>query len=220
MKPTLKHLHIFGCTCYITRDGENLDKMKEKGGLCILVGYSTQSEGYRVYNKRTKLIIKSIHINFDELKEMSMTSDDNTSGLAPQQQILGSDALNMTIGIQDHNNEHLSSTLVPNVVPPSDKTNTSQQELDLLFNPMYEEYFTIGNPSVSKSFTLSGNLQQQHTQPTLNVQPILELTTPPINVNAEENNTDQAADVQFKAYEFINPFPPPRPDVAEYLTQY
>ncbi|GKE08913.1 retrovirus-related pol polyprotein from transposon TNT 1-94 [Tanacetum coccineum] len=30
-KPTLKHLHIFGCRCYITRDGENLDKMKEKG---------------------------------------------------------------------------------------------------------------------------------------------------------------------------------------------
>ncbi|GJV71240.1 retrovirus-related pol polyprotein from transposon TNT 1-94 [Tanacetum coccineum] len=30
-KPSIKHLHIFGCTCYLTRDGENLDKMKEKG---------------------------------------------------------------------------------------------------------------------------------------------------------------------------------------------
>ncbi|GKA65564.1 retrovirus-related pol polyprotein from transposon TNT 1-94 [Tanacetum coccineum] len=30
-KPSHKHLHIFGCTCYITRDGKNLDKMKEKG---------------------------------------------------------------------------------------------------------------------------------------------------------------------------------------------
>ncbi|GJZ77352.1 retrovirus-related pol polyprotein from transposon TNT 1-94 [Tanacetum coccineum] len=39
-KPSIKHLHIFGCTCYITRDGENLDKMKEKGDPCILVGYS------------------------------------------------------------------------------------------------------------------------------------------------------------------------------------
>ncbi|GJT22922.1 retrovirus-related pol polyprotein from transposon TNT 1-94 [Tanacetum coccineum] len=29
-KSSLKHLHIFGCTCYLTRDGENLDKMKEK----------------------------------------------------------------------------------------------------------------------------------------------------------------------------------------------
>ncbi|GJU82160.1 hypothetical protein Tco_1284525 [Tanacetum coccineum] len=30
-KPSIKHLHIFGCICYITRVGENLDKMKEKG---------------------------------------------------------------------------------------------------------------------------------------------------------------------------------------------
>ncbi|GKA55302.1 retrovirus-related pol polyprotein from transposon TNT 1-94 [Tanacetum coccineum] len=55
-KPSLKHFHIFGCTCYITRDGENLDKMKEKRDSYILVGYSTQSKGYRVYNKRTRLI--------------------------------------------------------------------------------------------------------------------------------------------------------------------
>ncbi|GJX27308.1 retrovirus-related pol polyprotein from transposon TNT 1-94 [Tanacetum coccineum] len=41
-KPLIRHLHIFGCTCYLTRDGENLDKMKEKGDPCILVGYSTQ----------------------------------------------------------------------------------------------------------------------------------------------------------------------------------
>ncbi|GJV56636.1 retrovirus-related pol polyprotein from transposon TNT 1-94 [Tanacetum coccineum] len=31
-KPSIKHLHIFGCTCYLTRYGENLDKMKEKRG--------------------------------------------------------------------------------------------------------------------------------------------------------------------------------------------
>nr|GFA86582.1 retrovirus-related Pol polyprotein from transposon TNT 1-94 [Tanacetum cinerariifolium] len=35
-KPLIKHLHIFGCICYLTRDGENLDKMKEKGHPCIL----------------------------------------------------------------------------------------------------------------------------------------------------------------------------------------
>ncbi|GJY72322.1 retrovirus-related pol polyprotein from transposon TNT 1-94 [Tanacetum coccineum] len=44
-KPSIKHLHIFGCICYLTRDGDNLDKMKEKGDPCILVGYSTQSKG-------------------------------------------------------------------------------------------------------------------------------------------------------------------------------
>ncbi|GKE23523.1 retrovirus-related pol polyprotein from transposon TNT 1-94, partial [Tanacetum coccineum] len=81
-KPSIKHLHIFCCTCYLTRDGENLDKMKEKGDPCILVGYSTQSKGYHVYNKRTRLIVESIHLKFDEIKEMSETFVANdTSGL-------------------------------------------------------------------------------------------------------------------------------------------
>nr|GFA40902.1 integrase, catalytic region, zinc finger, CCHC-type, peptidase aspartic, catalytic [Tanacetum cinerariifolium] len=86
-KPSIKHLYIFGCTCYITRDGENLDKMKDKGDLCIQVGYFTQLKGYRVYNKRTRLIVESIHIRFDEIKEVSETSVVNdTSGLVPQRQ--------------------------------------------------------------------------------------------------------------------------------------
>ncbi|GKB62512.1 retrovirus-related pol polyprotein from transposon TNT 1-94 [Tanacetum coccineum] len=45
-KPSIKHLHIFGCICYITRDGENLDKMKEKEDPCVMVGYSTQSKDF------------------------------------------------------------------------------------------------------------------------------------------------------------------------------
>nr|GEW73183.1 retrovirus-related Pol polyprotein from transposon TNT 1-94 [Tanacetum cinerariifolium] len=73
-KPLLKHLHIFVFICYITRDGKKLDKMKEKGDMCILVGYSTQSNGYRVYNKRTRMIVESIYIRFDEIKEVSETS--------------------------------------------------------------------------------------------------------------------------------------------------
>nr|GEW69379.1 retrovirus-related Pol polyprotein from transposon TNT 1-94 [Tanacetum cinerariifolium] len=84
-KPSIKHLYIFGCTCYLTKDGENLDKIKEKGYSCILVGYSTQSKGYRVYNKRTRLIVESIHLRFDEIKEMNGTFVVNdTSGLVRQ----------------------------------------------------------------------------------------------------------------------------------------
>nr|GFC06994.1 hypothetical protein [Tanacetum cinerariifolium] len=51
----------------------------------ILVGYSTQSKGYRMYNKRTRMIVESIHIYFDKIKEVSETSvANNTSGLVPQ----------------------------------------------------------------------------------------------------------------------------------------
>nr|GFA48740.1 hypothetical protein [Tanacetum cinerariifolium] len=52
-------------------DGENLDKMKEKGDECIFMGYSTQSRAYRVFNKRTRVIMESIHVNFDELPQMA-----------------------------------------------------------------------------------------------------------------------------------------------------
>ncbi|GJX32485.1 RNA polymerase beta'' subunit [Tanacetum coccineum] len=42
--------------------------------------------------------------------------------------------LSAELGIHDHSNEPSSSKLVPNVVPPADKTATSQQELELLFH--------------------------------------------------------------------------------------
>ncbi|GJS84381.1 hypothetical protein Tco_0750922 [Tanacetum coccineum] len=93
-----------------------------------------------------------------------------------------------------HNNEPLSSKLVPNVSPSVDTIAPSLQELDLLFSPLYEEYFTAGNNSMSKSSTLSDNSKQQDTQPTTNVQPTLESITLPTNVNAEENNDNQAED--------------------------
>nr|GEX32052.1 hypothetical protein [Tanacetum cinerariifolium] len=70
-KPSVKFFHIFGSLCYIVRDGENLDKMKEKGDACIFVGYSTQSRAYRVFNNRTRVIVETIHVNFDELPHMA-----------------------------------------------------------------------------------------------------------------------------------------------------
>ncbi|GJZ28022.1 hypothetical protein Tco_0572669 [Tanacetum coccineum] len=56
-----------------------------------------------------------------------------------------------------------NSKLVSKVVPLADKTATSQQELELLFSPMYEEYLNVGNQSVSKSYALSDNSKQQDT---------------------------------------------------------
>nr|GEX27327.1 hypothetical protein [Tanacetum cinerariifolium] len=64
------------------RDGENLDKMKEKGDACIFVGYSTQSRAYRVFNKRTRVIVETIHVNFDKLPQMA--SDHVSSDPAPE----------------------------------------------------------------------------------------------------------------------------------------
>nr|GFA24756.1 Gag-Pol polyprotein [Tanacetum cinerariifolium] len=81
-KPLVKFFHIFGSLCYIVRDDENLDKMKEKGDECIFMGYSTQTRAYKVFNKSTRLIMESIHVNFDELPQMA--SDHVSSDPAPE----------------------------------------------------------------------------------------------------------------------------------------
>nr|GEV13225.1 retrovirus-related Pol polyprotein from transposon TNT 1-94 [Tanacetum cinerariifolium] len=87
--------------------------------------------GYRVYNKRTILIVESIHIRFDEIKEMSKTSVANdTSGLVPQRQ-----------KASDYDNSDLVPQL-QNVSYSVDAHVPSQQELDLLFSPFYDEFFT------------------------------------------------------------------------------
>nr|GEV14473.1 retrovirus-related Pol polyprotein from transposon TNT 1-94 [Tanacetum cinerariifolium] len=127
-----------------------LDKMKEKWDPCILVGYSTQSKGYRVYNKRTRLIVESIHVNFDEIKELLKVSDyDNSSLVPPLQKTC--DHNRSEPGIQDHINEPLSSKLVPNVSPSADTDALLLQELDLLFSPFYDEFFTAVIPLGQKN---------------------------------------------------------------------
>ncbi|GKD11456.1 retrotransposon protein, putative, ty1-copia subclass [Tanacetum coccineum] len=135
-KPSTKHLYIFGCTCYLTKDGENLNKMKEKGDSYILVGYSTQSKGYRIYNTRTRLIVESIHLRFNEIKEMSKTSVANDTSVFVLQRQKAS--------YYDNSNP---VPQLQNVSPSADTTVPSQQELDLLFGPLYNEFF---NTSTSR----------------------------------------------------------------------
>nr|GEV24188.1 integrase, catalytic region, zinc finger, CCHC-type, peptidase aspartic, catalytic [Tanacetum cinerariifolium] len=67
----------------------------------------------------------------------------------------------------------------------------SQQELDLLFGPLYDEFFTVSNSSVNKSSSPTNNSNLQDTQPTTNIQPTSEPSTPTY-VHAEENNDNQA----------------------------
>nr|GEX27106.1 retrovirus-related Pol polyprotein from transposon TNT 1-94 [Tanacetum cinerariifolium] len=133
-KPSIKHLHIFGCICYINRDGENLDKIKEKGDQYILA------------------------------------SDYDNPDPVPQRQNVSSSA-----------DEHVPS----------------QQELDLLFGPLYDEFFNAGsNPSTNIQST---SVPSTHT-----------------NVHAEENNNDQVEKgKQLPDDEFTNPLCAPAQEEAK-----
>nr|GFA39812.1 hypothetical protein [Tanacetum cinerariifolium] len=155
-KPSIKFFHIFGSICYIVRYGENLDKMKEKGDECIFVGYSTQSRACRVFNKRTRVIMESIHVNFDELPQMA--SDQNSSDPAPECQtmVLNHDSLSPTIQRQAN-------------VSQADRTVKMSNELDLLFSLMFDELLNGSSKVMSKSSAVSAadapNQRQQYTTP-------------------------------------------------------
>nr|GFA86552.1 hypothetical protein [Tanacetum cinerariifolium] len=88
--------------CFTQNHGENLDKKKEKGDECIFVGYSTQSRAYRVFNKRTRVIMETIHVNSDELPHTA--SDQISSDPAPecQRMALEHDSLSPEIQRQEN----------------------------------------------------------------------------------------------------------------------
>ncbi|GKE53885.1 retrovirus-related pol polyprotein from transposon TNT 1-94, partial [Tanacetum coccineum] len=103
-----------------------------------------------------------------------------------------------------------------NVSPSVDTTAPSQQELDLLFGPLYDEFFNAGTLSVNKSSPPTDNSKKQDTPPTTNIQSSTEPITPTINVNAEENNDNQAEDTRVQQDEFINLFCTPVREIDEY----
>nr|GEV38430.1 hypothetical protein [Tanacetum cinerariifolium] len=48
---------------------EDLGKLQPTADIGIFVGYAPSRKGYRIYNKRTRRIMETIHIQFDELSE-------------------------------------------------------------------------------------------------------------------------------------------------------
>uniref|UniRef100_A0A151UDA6 Retrovirus-related Pol polyprotein from transposon TNT 1-94 n=1 Tax=Cajanus cajan TaxID=3821 RepID=A0A151UDA6_CAJCA len=66
IKPSAKHLRVFGSICYIHVPEEKRHKLEDKTVRGIFLGYSTQSKGYRVYNLQTKKLIISRDVEVDE----------------------------------------------------------------------------------------------------------------------------------------------------------
>ncbi|GJV00339.1 integrase, catalytic region, zinc finger, CCHC-type containing protein [Tanacetum coccineum] len=161
---------------------ENLDKMKENGDACIFVGYSTQSRAYRVYNKRTKVIVKTIHVNFDNLPLMA--SDHVSSDPVPKCQTTALAHDSLSPGPQSQEN-------VPHVA----ETVTTSNEMDLLFSLMFDELLNGTTQVVLKSFAVTATdapnkRQQQHTTPsTLTT---IAADTPPLNLQTTPETTSQA----------------------------
>ncbi|GJX44130.1 hypothetical protein Tco_0260806 [Tanacetum coccineum] len=117
------------------------------------------------------------------------------------------------------------ATQLQNVFPTADTSAPSQQELDVLFGPLYDEFFTTGTSSVNKSSSPTDNSNQQDTQPTTNIHPSSEPITPITTVTTKENNTNNQAEIQVDdthvdENEFYNVFSTPVREVEELSSRY
>ncbi|GJS36894.1 putative ribonuclease H-like domain-containing protein [Tanacetum coccineum] len=189
--PDLSYLHVFGALCYPTNDSENLGKLQPKADIGIFIGYAPTKKAFRIYNRRTRRIIETIHVDFDELT--AMASEHSSSGPALHE---------MTLVL-------INSGLVPN--PPSSTlfVPPSRSDWDLLFQPMFDEslnpqpYVDLQAPeviapipeavapehAVSTGSPSSTTVDQDAPSPS-NSHTTQETQTPIISHDVEEDNHD------------------------------
>nr|GEV57758.1 retrovirus-related Pol polyprotein from transposon TNT 1-94 [Tanacetum cinerariifolium] len=122
-KLDLSFLYVFGALCYPTNDNEDLGKFDAKADIGIFVGYAHAKKAFRIYNRRTRIIIETIHVTFDELT--AMASEQFSSGL----------------GLHYMTPATSSTGLVSNPVSQQPCIPPNTDEWIRLFQPMFDEYF-------------------------------------------------------------------------------
>nr|GEU82047.1 hypothetical protein [Tanacetum cinerariifolium] len=98
----------------------------------IFFGYEPSRKGYRIYNKRIRRIMETIHIQFDEpfepMAHVQLSTRPALTFLTP-----GQISLRLVPNL-------ISSGLVPNLVPANPYAPLTNKELEILFQPMFDEY--------------------------------------------------------------------------------
>ncbi|GKG43173.1 retrovirus-related pol polyprotein from transposon TNT 1-94, partial [Tanacetum coccineum] len=65
-KPALSFMRPFGCPVTILNTLDHLGKFDGKADEGFFVGYSTNSKAYSVFNSRTRIVEKNLHVKFSE----------------------------------------------------------------------------------------------------------------------------------------------------------
>nr|GEV59643.1 retrovirus-related Pol polyprotein from transposon TNT 1-94 [Tanacetum cinerariifolium] len=192
-KLDISFLHVFGALCYPKNDREDIGKLGAKGDIGFFIGYSADSCAYRVFNRRTKKIIKTMNVTFDELSTMAFEQRElNLLFEAMYDDYIGgqpSSAPRTVLAAQAHQVRQTpkTSTSIADTTPTP--TNSSSQATNF--------------PKTSQD--VDGlNLQQQHAQQQGNqalIQP--------------ETVADNVSNAMFDANTFVNPFATPSTNTAE-----
>nr|GEU94553.1 putative reverse transcriptase domain-containing protein [Tanacetum cinerariifolium] len=131
-KTDLSYLHVFGALCYPTNDSEDLGKLIAKADVGIFIGYAPAKKAYQIYNRCTRRIIETIHVDFNELT--AMASEQSSSAPALQELTLGT----------------LCLGLVPDPPSRTPFVPPTRNDWDTLFQSLFDEYFNPP-PSVDHS---------------------------------------------------------------------
>nr|GEW87005.1 hypothetical protein [Tanacetum cinerariifolium] len=107
---------------------ENLGKLQPKADIGIFIGYAPIKKAFRIYNRRTRRIVETIHVDFDELTAMAF--EQSSSG--------------PTLNEMTH--ATISSGLMQKPYSLTSYVPPSRNDWDLLFQPMFDELL---NPSTS-----------------------------------------------------------------------
>ncbi|GKF18873.1 hypothetical protein Tco_0063791, partial [Tanacetum coccineum] len=62
-------------------DCEDIGKLGAKGDIGFFIGFSTNSCAYRVYSRRTKKIVETMNVTFEELLAMDFEQSSSKPGL-------------------------------------------------------------------------------------------------------------------------------------------
>nr|GEW92223.1 retrovirus-related Pol polyprotein from transposon TNT 1-94 [Tanacetum cinerariifolium] len=165
-KPDISFLYVFGALCCLKNDREDIGKLGAKGDIGFFIGYSTNSCAYRVFNRRTKKIMETMNVTFDELLAMAFEQ----SSLKPRLQSMTSGQISSGLDLT-----YALSTI------------TTQQptkgELDLLFEAMYDDYIG-GQPSATSRIAPAAQahlVRQTLTESTI----IADTTSSPSNSSSQ-----------------------------------
>ncbi|GJW46003.1 retrovirus-related pol polyprotein from transposon TNT 1-94 [Tanacetum coccineum] len=120
----LSFFYVFGALCYPTNDSENLGKLQPKADIDVFIGYAPTKKAFRIYNRRTRRIIETIHVDFDELT--AMASEHSSSGPA----------------LHEMTPATINLGLVPNPPPSIPFVPPLRTNWDLLFQPLFDELLT------------------------------------------------------------------------------
>ncbi|GKE48223.1 integrase, catalytic region, zinc finger, CCHC-type containing protein, partial [Tanacetum coccineum] len=122
-KPSVKFFYIFGSLCYIVRDGENLDKMKEKGDACIFVSLSPgpQSQENVPQVDETKTMSNELELLYSPM--FSKLLNETSLVVSKSSVVHAADNPDQR---QQHNTTHTSTTTDVTDPPPLNIQSTHQ----------------------------------------------------------------------------------------------